>query len=84
MNDTSQGTEQKLHEMFQKKTGEERLKMGCSMYDFSKQLVIDSLLNENPALSAKELSREIFIRFYGNEFNVDQRRKIADYLTGDR
>jgi len=80
MNDTPLEIRKKLREMFLKKTGEERLKMGCSMHDFSKRLVADSLLNANPLLTLKELPREIFLRFYGNEFDAEHRQKIVAYL----
>ena len=80
MTDTPPYIEQKVREMFLQKTGEERLKMGCSMHDLSKQLVINSLQNQGLNLSAGRLRCEIFLKFYGSEFNPEQRGKIMKHL----
>jgi len=80
MNDTSPQIAEKIREMICKKTPEERLKMGCSMYDFSKQLVTYSLLETRPGLSPRELRRELFLRFYGNDFDSTTREKIITHI----
>lgn len=66
MNDTSPQIAAKMKEMLQKKTPAQRMIMGCSMYDFSKQLVINAILKERPGISSQDLRREVFLRFYGN------------------
>lgn len=80
MNDTSPAIEEKMREMIRAKTPEERLKMGCSMYDFSKELVTHSLLAARPGLTFRELRRELFLKFYGNDFDLTARRKILSHL----
>jgi len=84
MNDTSPQIEEKMREMIRAKTPEERLKMGCSMYDFSKQLVIHSILEREPSLSPAALRRELFLKFYGNDFDPEERQKILHYLQTPR
>lgn len=81
MNDTSPKIAKKMGELIQKKTPEERLKMGCSMYDFSKRLITHSILEERPGLSTAELRRELFLKFYGNDFNPKQRQEILEHLS---
>ena len=81
MGDTSPRVISKMREMMQQKSAGERLKMGCSMYDFSRQLVTHSVLQRNPQLSQNALREEIFLRFYGNAFDRDQQQKIVKYLT---
>ena len=81
MNDTSPEVAQRMMEMFRRKAPAERLAMGCSMFDFSKQLVIHSLLEEEPRLSPQELRERLFLRFYGNDFNGEQREKILRFIT---
>lgn len=66
MNDTAPEIAAKMREMFQKKTPAQRLMMGCSMYDFSKQLVVSSILRQKPDISLPDLRKELFLRFYGN------------------
>jgi hypothetical protein len=80
MDDTSPEIAEKMREMFQRKTPIERLKMGCSMYDTSKYLIICAILRENPKISKIDLRREIFLRFYGDDFNPEERDKIIKYL----
>lgn len=81
MNDTDAKMNAKMMEMIQKKTSQERLAMGCSMFDFAKRLVVSSLLKDNPNLSPAMLRKELFLRFYGNDFDAKQRQKIIEYLT---
>ena len=81
MKDTSPEVNARMIEMIQKKTPVERLAMGCSTYDFSKQIVISGLLKENPKLSGAELKKELFLKFYGNNVEGNQKRKIIAYLT---
>lgn len=80
MKDTSIKTENLLHELYKSKSGEERLTMGCSMFDFSKEIVISSIKNKNPDISNKDLKIEIFNRFYQNDFDPSTLKKIENHL----
>lgn len=81
MDDTSPEMAEKMREMIRKKTPLERLEMGCSMYATSKQLIIRSILEENPDISEKGLRQQFFLKFYGNDFNEEEREKILQYLA---
>jgi len=70
-----------MRELIRAKTPEERLKMGCSMHDFSKQLVIHALLEREPGLSPSALRRELFLRFYGDDFDPKKRLEILEFLS---
>ncbi|MEI8366113.1 MAG: hypothetical protein WCF65_06815 [Parachlamydiaceae bacterium] len=48
----------------------------------SKRLVIQSLLNNNPHLSAAKLRQEIFNKFYRNDFTPEAAAKIIEHLVG--
>ena len=82
MNDTPPKIAEKMREMIRRKTPEERLRMGCSMFDFSKSLVVNAILRERPNLSPAELRGELFLRFYGNDFAPARREKILAHLAG--
>ena len=82
MNDTSEEMEKRYYDLLMQRSGEERLKMGCSMYDAAKEIVKSSILNENPGLTANELKEKIFLRFYGPNFSEAQKRKIIASLRG--
>ena len=81
MNDTSPAIEEKMREMIRRKTPEERFKMGCSMYDFSKHLVTRAILEKRPGLSLRNLRQELFLRFYGEDFDPSIRQRILDHLA---
>jgi hypothetical protein len=81
MNDTSPQIMAKMVEMIQRKTPAERLAAGCSMFDFSRQLIISSLRSKNPGISGSELRKELFRIFYSNDFDAKYQLKISEYLS---
>lgn len=81
MKDTDSRMDKKFREMMRQKTPAERLAMGCSMFDFSKRLAISSILSEKGNLSAAALRRELFLRFYSNDFEATQQENILKHLV---
>ena len=82
MKDTTASVEQRVKESMMRLSGEERLKMGASMFDSAKELVIASL----PPGTSSEVRKAIFMRFYGKDFDEVERERILEYLasnTGD-
>jgi hypothetical protein len=80
MDDTSLLIKQKMQELMQAKSPEQRLIMGCSMFNCSKQLVINAILRQTPNLTSFELRVELFLKFYGNDFDVEHREKIIRHF----
>ncbi len=80
MNDTDPKIEQKIRELMMNKTPEDRLKMGCSMFGFSKA-IIQASLQENKNIQQSELKKELFLRFYGKEMDNEMKKKIATYFS---
>lgn len=80
MNDTSPEMEQRFREMLMARSGEERLKMACSMHETARHLVIASLLQENPNATPEELRRGLFLRFYGQDFSPEESERILTAL----
>lgn len=76
MKDTTPEIESLFYEMLMKKTGEERMKMGFSMFEMARRQVISSIKSEKPHLDEKEIRKEIFLRFYGQDFSQEDREKI--------
>ena len=76
MNDTSPEIESRFHEMMMKKSGQERMKMGFSMFDMARRQVVASVKMERPDAGIKDIRREIFLRFYGEDFSPEEREKI--------
>lgn len=76
MNDTPPEIERKYLEMLMERSGEERLKMGCSMYSTARALVEASVLEKDPLASPAAVRQALFLRFYGHEFDSETREKI--------
>jgi hypothetical protein len=74
MKDTDQETERIYNEMIMKKTPEERVKMCFSMLNTARRIVFSTIKDK------KNWRKEMFLRFYGDEFNSEQKEKILDAL----
>lgn len=76
MQDTSPEMESRYRAMIMERSGEERLKIGCSMFDAAKALMRAGILDKNPHASPGQIRRALFMQLYGHEFDVDSRTKI--------
>lgn len=76
MNDTSADMNQRYRAMLAQRTGEERLIMGCAMRDTARAFVEASILEHNPQATVETVRKELFLRFYGHEFDPETRAKI--------
>ncbi|MDI6761175.1 MAG: hypothetical protein QMD05_10160 [Candidatus Brocadiaceae bacterium] len=84
MKDTAPEVAQLFHNRLMALSGEERLKMGCSMYDTARRLVIASLKAQNPHISPTELRKALFLRLYGKDFEPETITKILTALGQGR
>ena len=80
MNDTHPAMDSHFRRLFMAKSGEKRLRMGCSMFDAAKEIVKSAILNHDPGITPVELKKEFFLRFYGLEFSMRKKRRIGDIL----
>jgi len=76
MRDTSPEVEQKFRDLLLQRSGEERLKMGCSMHATAQALVRASILEKDPHASPATLRQAFFLRFYGHDFDPATTEKI--------
>ncbi len=76
MNDTTAEMDMLLDRLMMEKTGTDRLKMGFSMFNFARKQVETSIISANPKADGKEIKRELFFRFYGQDFTFPEREKI--------
>jgi hypothetical protein len=70
MKDTSEKMERIYNEMMMKKTAEERVKMCFSMLNTARRIVLSTIKDK------RNWRKEMFMRFYGDEFNPKQKEKI--------
>ncbi|MBU6392394.1 MAG: hypothetical protein KGJ87_07600 [Planctomycetota bacterium] len=80
MNDTKASVEVLFQKMMMEKSGQERMKMGFSMFDFARRQVIASIQRKNQNIDIKDLKRELFLRFYGQDFSSEEQEKILRKL----
>lgn len=82
MSDTAPEVERQFRALLLERSGEERLKMGCSMHATAQALVRASVLEKDPQASPATLRRALFLRFYGRDFDPQTREKILLALEG--
>ena len=80
MSDTDPKIEVLYDQLLGKKNGEERLYMAASMFEASRLLVVNSILNRHPRISQGKLRSELFRRLYSEDFAPPLVDKIALYL----
>lgn len=76
MNDTPPEMSERYRGMLMQLPGEERLKIGCSMFDSAKALMRAGILEQNPQASSAEIRRALFVQLYGHEFDAESRAKV--------
>jgi hypothetical protein len=81
MKDTAPAIERKFWAMLLERSGEERLKMGCSMHATAQALAKAALLQSHYGIHPGELRRRLFLHFYGAGFAPEQRNRIAAALS---
>lgn len=75
MTDTKPNVDKMMSNMLKRKTGIERLKMGFSMFDMAKRLVIASILS-SVGNNDVEMRQRLFLRFYRDDFDIKTTNKI--------
>lgn len=80
MNDTSASMTSKYNKLIMAKSKQARLRMGCSMFAAAKKIVRSAILNQNPKITSGRMKAELFLRFYGGEFNAAEQEKILNGL----
>ena len=76
MNDTHPQVALKFRDLMKAKSNEQRLLMGCSMFDTAKQVVRSAIYSQHPTITPEEMRKEIFLRFYGLDFSRTDREQI--------
>lgn len=80
MKDTDSKTQKLILKLMKEKSGEERLRMGFSMYDTARALVEASIHAQFPNLSPADYKRIFFLRFYGSDFTQKRKEEILQAL----
>jgi hypothetical protein len=81
MNDTTAEARKKQLQIILSKTPEERSLLGCDMIDSTYFIVKNSIVQENPEYSEREIVAAIFERYYRNDFS---REKLDEIMLAIR
>ena len=82
MNDTTPEARKKQLDIILSKTPEERFLLGCDMIDSSYFIVRNSIIQENPNYSEREIVAAIFERYYRNDFSKKKLYEIMQAIKG--
>ena len=77
MKDTSKEVENIYNNMLLERTPEERLRMGCSMFDFA-CAIIESSFPRN--LTDIEIKQQLFLRLYSNDLEEDVKKNFLEKI----
>ncbi len=67
--------------MLMSRSGGERLRMGFDLFAAARELALAGVLAQEGAEHAAE---RLFLRFYGSDFDAEQRSRICALLRGSR
>ena len=81
MLDTHSDVAIRFQNLIMSKSGEQRLLMGCSMYDTAKKIVQSAILAHRPAITPQEMKKAIFLRFYGQDFSPSDMEKLFSHFA---
>ena len=84
MRDTPPDVDARYRQMLLERSGEDRLRMGFSMYATARALVVASILAKEPEASPARIREAIFLRFYGRDFDRATRERIVSALGRSR
>jgi hypothetical protein len=80
MSDTTLDTQTRLDALFASRSGSDRIRMACDMFDLARALIVASIKAETPAISGPELRAKIFDRTYRDDFRDEDRIRILARL----
>jgi hypothetical protein len=78
MTDTPPEIAERYHRLLMERSGEERLRMACAMFDTARRLVLASLGRDFAAPGQRNAA--LFLRLYGADFDPSTRARIATHL----
>lgn len=78
MTDTDPKIQMRLNSMMMKKTGVERLKMGLSMFDMAKKLVIASIIASG---NGGDIRRQLLLRFYQTDLDTKTIGRLSERIN---
>ena len=79
MNDTPEAVQNFYRMLLMCRSGSERLRMGCAMFDTARAFALANL--RVPSDSDDALRVRLFVRTYGADFDPETAERIAEWLS---
>ena len=79
MNDTPEAVQHFYRTLLMRRSGSERLQMGCAMFDTARAFALASL--QVLSHSDDALRARLFMRTYGGDFDPDTAERIAEWFS---
>ncbi len=79
MNDTPEAVQNFYRTLLMRRSGSERVKMGCAMFDTARAFARDSLRGRSH--NDDELRVHLFERTYGGDFDAETVGRISEWLS---
>jgi hypothetical protein len=79
MNDTPEAVQNFYRRLLMRRSGSERVKMGCAMFDTARAFARASL--RMLSRSDAELRARLFMHTYGGDFEPETAKRIAEWFT---
>jgi len=79
MNDTPEAVQNFYRTLLMSRSGSERVKMGCAMFDTARAFARANL--RGLSHSDDELRVRLFVRTYGGDFDADTAARIVEWFS---
>ena len=77
MNDTSPDVLEALDALLARRSGSDRVRMTCEMFDLARRLAIADITTTDPTIDTGRLRELLLARLYGEDFSDDELRDIV-------
>lgn len=82
--DTSPEVEARVEALLAQRSGSERVRMACEMFDLARALAVANIRAGRPNVTDGELRAQLFERFYGEDFTAVDKARIKGRLRMPR
>ena len=81
--DTSPDVERRFEALLARRSGSDRVRMACDMFDLARALVIANIRAGEPDIGDRELRVKIFERLYASDFTAEGCAAVVARLRGE-
>lgn len=76
MNDTTARADVLMKRLMATKTPSERVEIACGMFETARELARAGIILQHGAEGEAHMRKYLFLRFYGEDFDEDKKRRI--------